>query len=54
MWRTLEDGSFFAKGILGQYIFVDPARKIVIVHCGYNSGKVVWVEFFRELIKTIP
>ncbi|HTX87641.1 MAG TPA: serine hydrolase [Bacteroidales bacterium] len=51
MWRTLEDGSFFAKGILGQYIFVDPARRLVIVHCGMKAGNVNWVEFFRSLAR---
>ncbi len=51
MWRILEDGSFFAKGILGQYIFVDPSKKIVMVHFGEKAGDIRWVEFFRALVK---
>jgi CubicO group peptidase (beta-lactamase class C family) len=29
-WWTYEDGSFAARGIFGQGIFIDPARKLVI------------------------
>jgi CubicO group peptidase (beta-lactamase class C family) len=29
-WWTRDDGSFAAIGIFGQYIFVDPARRLVI------------------------
>lgn len=31
MWWTYADGTFAARGIFGQGIFVDPARKLVIV-----------------------
>lgn len=30
-WWTYDDGSFTARGIFGQGIFIDPARKLVIV-----------------------
>ncbi|MDO9003012.1 MAG: serine hydrolase [Aquabacterium sp.] len=30
-WWTLADGSFMARGIFGQGIFIDPKRKLVIV-----------------------
>jgi CubicO group peptidase (beta-lactamase class C family) len=29
-WWTFDDGSFMARGIFGQGIFIDPARKLVI------------------------
>jgi CubicO group peptidase (beta-lactamase class C family) len=29
-WWTCDDGSFAARGIFGQGIFVDPARQLVI------------------------
>lgn len=33
-WWTNDDGSFAAQGIFGQGIFIDPARKLVIVSNG--------------------
>ncbi|MBI1391683.1 MAG: serine hydrolase [Alphaproteobacteria bacterium] len=33
-WWTLDDGAFQARGIFGQGIFVDPARKLVIASNG--------------------
>jgi CubicO group peptidase (beta-lactamase class C family) len=30
-WWTYDDGSYAARGIFGQGIFIDPARRIVIV-----------------------
>lgn len=30
-WWTYEDGSFDARGIFGQFIFIDPKRKLVVV-----------------------
>ncbi|HOK12475.1 MAG TPA: serine hydrolase, partial [Ottowia sp.] len=30
-WWTYDDGSFAARGIFGQGIFIDPARELVIV-----------------------
>lgn len=31
-WWTFDDGSFAARGIFGQGIFIDPKRKLVIAH----------------------
>jgi CubicO group peptidase (beta-lactamase class C family) len=48
-WRALPGGEFFAKGVQGQFIFVSPARHLVIVRFGKAVAGVPWVEFFREL-----
>lgn len=48
-WRVKEDGAIFAKGVLGQYIYVDPKKNVVIVRMGKKSGDVVWAEFFERL-----
>jgi CubicO group peptidase (beta-lactamase class C family) len=38
-WWTYADGSFAARGIFGQGIFIDPKRKIVIVsHANWAGG----------------
>ena len=52
-WRVMRDGDFFAKGILGQYIYVCPSKNIVIVRFGKKSTGFVWAGFFRELIKSL-
>ena len=52
-WRSTPSGDFFAKGILGQYIFISPAKKIVIVRFGKKSADVAWVKLFTEIIKKL-
>lgn len=48
-WLTSTTGDFMAEGILGQYIYVDPSRNIVIVRMGKNHGNINWSDFFRLL-----
>lgn len=48
-WRVLEDGSAFAKGVLGQYIFINPRKNIIIVRMGKKSDGVNWAAFFTQL-----
>ena len=44
--------SFYAQGILGQYIYVDPKSEIIIVRLGRKSGKYAnWVSVFEQLAK---
>jgi len=52
-WRVLEDGSIFAKGILGQYIFVNPEKQIIIVRMGHSTADVHWPKLFEELVKQL-
>jgi len=49
LWRVMNNGSFFAKGILGQFIFVCPAKKIVILRMGESAGNLDWPAFFQLL-----
>ncbi|MCB0805203.1 MAG: serine hydrolase [Bacteroidales bacterium] len=48
-WRVLENGSFFAKGILGQYIFVYPEKNLVFVRMGKSYGGIDWAQLFLEI-----
>lgn len=48
-WRSIHDGSFFAKGVLGQYIFVNPNNNMIIVRLGKKSDKINWAKIFREI-----
>lgn len=48
-WRVLDDGSYFAKGILGQYIYVKPSMNLIMLRFGEKSGDLDWIAFFRSL-----
>jgi CubicO group peptidase (beta-lactamase class C family) len=52
-WRVTEEGDFFAKGILGQYIYVCPEKKVVIVRIGKKSASISWARFFRNLSRSL-
>lgn len=52
-WRVLENGCFFAKGILGQYIFVNPDKNLIFVRMGKKYADVDWADLFVELSKQL-
>ena len=52
-WRVKEDGAIFAKGVLGQFIYVDPKKNLVIVRMGKKSSNLVWAEFFEKLCEQL-
>ncbi len=50
-WLPSTTGDFMAEGILGQYIYVNPAKNIIIVRMGKNSGSINWTDFFSLIVK---
>lgn len=48
-WRLTEKGNYAAVGMLGQYIFVEPSKNIVIVRTGEALSYFDWIEFFETL-----
>ena len=50
-WLPSNDGDFMAEGILGQFIYVNPSKNIVIVRMGKNYGKINWSDLFSLLSK---
>lgn len=51
-WWLKEDGSYAAEGILGQYIYVNPKNKLLIVRLGKNYGKTSnWNKIFSLITK---
>ena len=50
-WLPSREGDFMAQGILGQYIYVDPARELVMVRLGRKPGGVPWAQVFWSLAK---
>lgn len=48
-WLTKNAEQFYAKGILGQYIFVDPHKNLIIVRLGEKTGNVNWDGFIAKV-----
>jgi CubicO group peptidase (beta-lactamase class C family) len=48
-WRVLDNGSFFAKGIKGQYIYIHPAKELIILRFGHSYDDVDWVSLFDHI-----
>ncbi len=48
-WLPSDNGDFIAEGILGQFIYVHPAKNLIIVRLGKNHGKASWRSIFRTM-----
>lgn len=51
-WLPSPNEDFMAEGILGQFIYVNPTKDLIIVRLGKNEGKANWWNIFRSLAKT--
>jgi CubicO group peptidase (beta-lactamase class C family) len=49
-WLTKDAEQFYAKGILGQYIFVDPHKNLIIVRLGEKTSKVNWIKLISRVV----
>lgn len=48
--NNINDKSFYAQGILGQYIYVNPKTETIIVRLGKSSGKYQnWNSLFHQI-----
>ena len=51
-WIASETGGDFAAlGHLGQYVYVHPGKKLIIVRLGNGKGKQPWLEIIKETAK---
>ncbi|HET9053029.1 MAG TPA: serine hydrolase, partial [Cyclobacteriaceae bacterium] len=48
-WIPSPNGDFMAEGILGQFIYVNPAKNLVIVRLGKKHGDTDWARTFINL-----
>lgn len=48
-WRVSPGGAFYARGLLGQFIYCDPKSNLVIVRLGDGYGKVNWIDYFETI-----
>lgn len=52
-WIASESGDYFARGMLGQYVYVNPEKKIIIVRLGERSSGVDWPGIFRAIAQGV-
>jgi CubicO group peptidase (beta-lactamase class C family) len=50
-WWLNDDGSYMMQGILGQYVYVNPAKNLIIVRLGEAEGGANWDYMFDMLAK---
>ena len=50
-WLPTDEGDYMAQGILGQYVYVNPANNTIIVRLGKNYGKIEWEDLFGLLAR---
>lgn len=48
-WWLVGNGNYQAAGILGQYIFVNPSKNLIIVRLGKSEGNTDWDSIFASL-----
>ncbi|MCZ8145582.1 serine hydrolase [Flavobacterium sp.] len=50
-WLPTPNEDFMAEGILGQFIYVNPKKDLIIVRLGKDEGKADWWAIFTSLAK---
>ncbi|MBK6985593.1 MAG: serine hydrolase [Bacteroidetes bacterium] len=50
-WLPTPNEDFMAEGILGQFVYVNPSKNLIIVRLGKNEGKANWWTIFTSLAK---
>lgn len=48
-WRITENNAYVAVGFMGQYIYVAPAKNLVVVRTGESYDSFNWIEFIEEM-----
>jgi CubicO group peptidase (beta-lactamase class C family) len=48
-WIASEKGDYYARGMLGQFVYVNPLKKLIIVRLGEKSGGVDWPKCFMAI-----
>lgn len=50
-WIPTQNGDFLMQGILGQYVYVNPEKNLIIVRVGKKTGGVNWLELFKNFAR---
>ncbi|NCA86516.1 MAG: class C beta-lactamase-related serine hydrolase [Clostridia bacterium] len=52
-WRVKTDGAIFAKGLLGQYIYIDPHRNLLMLRFGTKATDIVWPDLMEKVAREL-
>lgn len=52
-WLPSKSGDYMANGHLGQYIYVNPTKNLIMVRLGKNQGHVQWWDTFVEIARQL-
>lgn len=52
-WLNPDSGSYKAQGINGQYIYVNPNKKLIIVKLGKRNGNADWPKLFNFIANKV-
>lgn len=48
-WRGIDDNIIYAKGLFGQYLYIDKTRGTIILRLGKSEGGVQWLDVLGKL-----
>lgn len=52
-WRIINDDAFVAVGLMGQYIYVNTEKNIVVVRTGQSYDKFNWIDYIEEMTELL-
>lgn len=52
-WRVKDDGAIFAKGLLGQYIYIDSQRNLLMLRFGTKATNIVWPDLMEKVARDL-
>lgn len=48
-WRITDKNAYVAIGLMGQYVYIEPDKNIVVVRTGESYDNFDWIEFIEEM-----
>jgi CubicO group peptidase (beta-lactamase class C family) len=48
------DDLYFLDGFLGQWVFIIPSKKLVVVRMGYGNANMDYYEFLKAITAALP
>jgi CubicO group peptidase (beta-lactamase class C family) len=48
-WQASDKGDYYAEGIPGQFVYVNPTKNIIAVRLGKKYGDVNWARLMVDL-----
>jgi CubicO group peptidase (beta-lactamase class C family) len=52
-WIASDKGDFYARGMLGQFVYVNPQKELIIVRLGERGAGVDWPKMFMSIADEI-